>query len=53
MWGTADRFFKFDFARRLHTTFANARLVEIRGGRTFIPYDEPARLAAELGAFNA
>jgi len=53
VWGTADRFFKLDCARRLHITFANARLVEIEGGRTFIPYDEPARLAAEIAAFNA
>jgi pimeloyl-ACP methyl ester carboxylesterase len=53
VWGTADRFFKPDFARRLRDTFADARLVEIDGGRTFIPHDEPARLADEIAAFNA
>jgi len=53
VWGAADRFFKVDFARRLAGTFANARLVEIENGRTFIPLDEPARLAEEITAFRA
>jgi len=52
VWGTADRFFKLDFARRLRDSFADARLVEIDGGRTFIPHDEPARLANEIAAFR-
>lgn len=52
VWGTGDRFFKLDFARRLRDQFADARLVEIDGGRTFIPHDEPARLAAEIAAFQ-
>lgn len=52
VWGTADRFFKLDFARRLRDAFADARLVEIDGGRTFIPHDEPARLADEIVAFQ-
>jgi pimeloyl-ACP methyl ester carboxylesterase len=53
MWGTADRFFKLDLARRLRDTFADARLVEIEGGRTFIPHDEPVRLAREIAAFGS
>jgi pimeloyl-ACP methyl ester carboxylesterase len=52
VWGAADRFFKLDFARRLRDTFADARLVEIEGGRTFIPLDEPARLAGEIAGFQ-
>jgi pimeloyl-ACP methyl ester carboxylesterase len=52
VWGAADRFFKLDFARRLHATFANARLVAIENGRTFIPHDEPRRLAEEIAAFQ-
>jgi pimeloyl-ACP methyl ester carboxylesterase len=31
--------------------FPHARLVEIEGGRTFIPLDEPDRLASEISAF--
>jgi pimeloyl-ACP methyl ester carboxylesterase len=52
VWGAADRFFKLDFARRLASTFSDARLVEIENGRTFIPLDEPARLAEEIAAFQ-
>jgi pimeloyl-ACP methyl ester carboxylesterase len=51
VWGAGDRFFKLDYARRLRDTFADARLVEIDNGRTFIPHDEPTRLAKEIAAF--
>ena len=53
MWGAADRFFKLDFARRLCATFADGRLVEIENGRTFVPHDEPERLAKEIAAFQS
>jgi pimeloyl-ACP methyl ester carboxylesterase len=52
VWGTGDRFFKLDYAQRLRSTFADARLVEIERGRTFIPHDEPVRLASEIAAFQ-
>lgn len=52
VWGAGDRFFKLDYARRLRDTFADARLVEIDNGRTFIPHDEPERLAKEIAAFT-
>jgi pimeloyl-ACP methyl ester carboxylesterase len=52
VWGSADRFFKLDFARRLRDTFTDARLVEVENGRTFIPLDEPTRLASEIAAFQ-
>jgi len=51
VWGAGDRFFKLDYAYRLRDTFAEARLVEIEGGRTFIPHDEPTRLAQEIANF--
>ena len=53
VWGAADRFFKLDFARRLCAAFADARLVELEGGRTFVPLDEPGRLAEEIVAFQS
>ena len=53
VWGNADRFFKIDLGRRLETSFSNARLVEVEGGKTFIPLDFPERLAEEIGAFIA
>jgi pimeloyl-ACP methyl ester carboxylesterase len=51
VWGDGDRFFKLDYAQRLRDTFTEARLVEIENGRTFVPHDEPARLADEIAAF--
>jgi pimeloyl-ACP methyl ester carboxylesterase len=53
VWGAADRFFKLDMARRLCTTFTDARLVEIKNGRTFVPLDEPEKLAEEIASFQS
>jgi pimeloyl-ACP methyl ester carboxylesterase len=53
VWGTGDRFFKLEFARRLRDAFADARLVEIEDGRTFVPLDEPERLAEEIAGFQS
>ena len=50
LWGDADRFFKLDFARRLDQTFPDARLVEVAGGRTFHPLDDPQRTAEEIAS---
>lgn len=50
LWGDADRFFTTDLAHRLRETFPDARLVEIPGGRTFFPLDEPQRVANEIQA---
>jgi len=52
VWGAGDRFFKLEFARRLRDAFADARLVEIDDGRTFVPLDEPERLAKEIAGFQ-
>ncbi len=52
VWGAGDRFFKLAFARRLCDVFADASLVEIENGRTFVPHDEPARLAQEIVRFQ-
>ncbi len=32
--------------------FTNASLVEIENGRTFVPHDEPSRLAEEIVRFG-
>lgn len=50
LWGAADRFFKIEFARRLAETFPDASLVEVAGGRTFLPLDDPQRVAIEIQA---
>ncbi len=49
VWGNADRFFKLADGKRLRAAFGdNADLVEVAGGRTFLPLDEPDRVADEI-----
>jgi pimeloyl-ACP methyl ester carboxylesterase len=50
LWGAADKFFTLDLARRLQCAFPNARLVPVEGGRTFLPLDNPAVVAAAITA---
>jgi pimeloyl-ACP methyl ester carboxylesterase len=50
-WGTADRIFPQRYAKRLADEIPNARLVEIEGGKTFVPVDEPQTVADAIGAF--
>jgi pimeloyl-ACP methyl ester carboxylesterase len=52
VWGAADKFFKIEFAHRLRDAFGDAELVEVPGGRTFIPLDEPNRVADEINAMS-
>jgi pimeloyl-ACP methyl ester carboxylesterase len=47
-WGMEDRFFKLDHARRLATVIGAAPVVEIDGGRTFVPLDRPDAVAAAI-----
>ena len=51
LWGTGDRFFPLPLARRLAAAFPDARLVEVEGGHTFLPLDEPDRVASEISTF--
>ena len=51
LWGTGDRFFPLPLARRLAAAFPDGRLVEVDGGRTFLPLDEPDRVAREISTF--
>ena len=51
LWGTGDRFFPLPLARRLAAAFPDARLVEVDGGHTFLPLDEPDRVASEISTF--
>lgn len=51
--GAADPFFKIDLVRRLRDAFTDATLVEIAGGRTFVPLDEPELVANEIRAAHA
>lgn len=50
-WAPGDRFFPMRYPRRLAAEAGNARIVEIEGARTFVPLDQPAKLAAEIAQF--
>lgn len=50
-WAPEDRFFPLRYARRLAAEAGNAKLVEIPDSKTFVPIDQPERLAEEIAAF--
>jgi pimeloyl-ACP methyl ester carboxylesterase len=50
-WAPGDRFFPISYAKRLADEMPNARIVEIPDAGTFVPLDQPQRLAAEIAAF--
>jgi pimeloyl-ACP methyl ester carboxylesterase len=49
-WAPGDRFFPIKHARRLADE-TGARIVEIPDSKTFVPLDQPERLADEIAAF--
>jgi pimeloyl-ACP methyl ester carboxylesterase len=50
-WAPGDRFFPIKYAERLAADAPRARIVEISDARTFVPLDQPLRLADEIAAF--
>jgi pimeloyl-ACP methyl ester carboxylesterase len=50
-WAPGDRFFPIKYAQRLAADTPNARLVEIPDSSTFVPLDQPQRLAGEIASF--
>lgn len=50
-WAPGDRFFPIKYAKRLEADTPNARLVEIPDSSTFVPLDQPQRLADEIAGF--
>jgi pimeloyl-ACP methyl ester carboxylesterase len=50
-WATDDLFFPLALGRRLAEAFPRSRFEPIAGSRTFVPADQPAKLAALLEAF--
>lgn len=53
LWAPGDRFFPISYAERLAGETGSATLVQIPGARTFVPLDQPARVAAEIADFAA
>jgi pimeloyl-ACP methyl ester carboxylesterase len=50
-WAPGDKFFPISYAERLAKETPNARIVEIPDARTFVPLDQPRRLAKEIAVF--
>lgn len=50
-WAPGDRFFPISYAQRLAGETPNARIVEIADANTFVPLDQPQRLADEIATF--
>jgi len=52
-WAPGDKLFPISYAERLAAEAGNARIVEIPDSRTFVPIDQPQRLADEIASFAA
>lgn len=50
-WAPGDRVFPLKYAEKLAAETPNARIVQIPDSRTFVPIDQPQRLADEIGTF--
>jgi pimeloyl-ACP methyl ester carboxylesterase len=50
-WAPGDRYFPISYAERLQSEAGNARIVQIEGAKTFVPLDQPQRLAEEIAQF--
>jgi pimeloyl-ACP methyl ester carboxylesterase len=51
-WAVEDRFFKLSYADRLADAIPGARLERIEDSYTFVPEDQPERLAELIGSFT-
>jgi pimeloyl-ACP methyl ester carboxylesterase len=52
-WAPGDRVFPMKNAERFASETPKARIVQIPDSRTFVPFDQPQRLADEIAAFAA
>jgi pimeloyl-ACP methyl ester carboxylesterase len=52
-WAPGDRYFPISYAERLASEAGDARIVRIADARTFVPLDQPERLAEEIASFAA
>jgi pimeloyl-ACP methyl ester carboxylesterase len=50
-WAPGDKLFPISYAERLAKETPNARIVEIPDASTFVPLDQPRRLADEIATF--
>lgn len=53
LWAPRDKFFPIKYAERLAGEVNNAEIVQIPDASTFVPFDQPARVAEEIAEFAA
>lgn len=51
IWAPGDRVFPISYAERLAGDSGNAEIVQIQDARTFVPLDQPGRVAEEIAEF--
>jgi pimeloyl-ACP methyl ester carboxylesterase len=51
LWAPGDKFFPLKYAERLVGEVPNSQLVQIPDAKTFVPLDQPQRVADELADF--
>ena len=51
LWAPGDKFFPIKYAERLATEVPNSEIVQIPNAKTFVPLDQPQRVADEIAAF--
>jgi pimeloyl-ACP methyl ester carboxylesterase len=51
LWAPGDKFFPIKYAERLASEVPNSEIVQIENAKTFVPLDQPQRVADELADF--
>jgi pimeloyl-ACP methyl ester carboxylesterase len=51
LWAPGDKYFPIRYAERLAAEVKNAEIVQIPDAKTFVPLDQPARVADEIADF--
>lgn len=53
LWAPGDKYFPISYAERLQSEAGNASLARIEGAATFVPLDQPQKVAEEIAQFAA
>jgi pimeloyl-ACP methyl ester carboxylesterase len=51
LWAPGDKFFPLKYAERLASEVPNAKIIQIPDAKTFVPLDQPQRVADEVARF--
>jgi pimeloyl-ACP methyl ester carboxylesterase len=51
LWAPGDKFFPISYAERLASEVPNAQLIQIPDAKTFVPLDQPQRVADGIAEF--